>query len=393
MKCRSCGNDKLKDILQLGDQYLSDFVPIDSPKPEKYPLNLVLCKKCSLLQLKDTTPSTSLYNDHYGYRSGINQTMKDHLREIVEEAMKRVKLKERDVVVDIGCNDLSLIKNYPLNIIRVGFDPVKKFKTETKHIRAIFIDDYFSFDKYPKDLPKAKIITAISMFYDLDDPNKFVSDMVDILDTNGIIIIQQNYLVGMLQQNAFDNIVHEHLEYYSLTSLEKLLNKHGLEVFDVETSQINGGSFRTYIRHMSNLKKMRYMERKLKLNNEWTYYLFALQVKKITRKLHDFIENEVKKGKIIYIFGASTRGNTLLQAANLDNKLIKKAVERNPEKWEKKIASVNIPIISEEQAAKEKFDYALFLPWFFKDELVSRYKYLADKGVKFIFPLPKLEII
>ena len=392
-QCRSCGSTKLADILTLGNQYLSDFVDkgVDK-KPESYPLDLVMCRECTLLQLKETTPSSSLYNDHYGYRSGINQTMREELALIVREASKRVDLQSGDIVVDIGSNDGTLLSNYLNGIIRVGFEPVSKLAFDCEKHAETVINEFFSREAYVFS-QRAKIITAISMFYDLDNPNKFVSDMVDILDPEGIIVIQQNYLVGMLEQHAFDNIVHEHLEYYSLTSLEKLLNRHGLEVFDVETSSINGGSFRTYVRHMDALKKMRYMERKLKLDNEWTYMLFALEVKKLTKKLHNFIEGEVKKGKTVYIYGASTRGNTLIQAAGLDNKLIKAAVERNPEKWGKKIASVDIPIISEEQARKEKPDYFLVLPWFFRSEIIKRESEFIKQGGKLIFPLPKMEVI
>ena len=392
MICRSCQSSRIIDVLQLGNQYLSDFIDKNDPKPLQYPLNLVLCKDCSLVQLRETTPAQVLYTDHYGYRSGINQTMRDQLKEIVDRACERVNLEKGDIVVSIGENDGTLISNFPDDVIKVAYEPVKKFANDLEDKADYVISDYFSAKNYPK-IKKAKIITAISMFYDLDDPNSFVQDLVSILDEKGIIVIQQNYLLKMLQQNAFDNIVHEHLEYYSLTSLEKLLNRHGLEVFDVETNDINGGSFRTYIRHMDSVKKMRYLEKQYKLDQWGTYLLFALQIKGIKNKLYNFVKQEVDKGKVVYVFGASTRGNTLLQYCGLDNKLIKKAIERNPEKWGKNIASVDIPIISEEQAEKEKFDYALFLPWFFRDELISRYKHLSDKGVKFIFPLPKMEII
>lgn len=388
--CRSCGSDKLQEILDLGDVYLSDFVD-RGEKIDKYPLDLILCKECTLVQLTHTTPSNKLYNDHYGYRSGINATMREELSNIVKETIKRVDLKKDDVVVDIGANDGTLLSNYT-GVYRVGFEPVPKLSFMCESHAEKVVNDFFNKKSYG-DLPKAKIITAISMFYDLDDPNTFVSDMVELLAPDGIIVIQQNYLVGMLRRNAFDNIVHEHLEYYTLTSLEKLLNKHGLEVFDVETNETNGGSFRTYVRHMDPVKKMRLAERKMKLDNEWTYYLFALEVKQACKKLHDFIEKESKAGKKTYVYGASTRGNTLLQAAKLTRDLIPFAVERNPEKWNKYIASLGIPIISEEQARVERPEYMLVLPWFFRDEIVKRENKYIEEGGKLIFPLPKFEVV
>lgn len=233
----------------------------------------------------------------------------------------------------------------------------------------------------------------------MEDPNKFVSDVKKILKENGIFVIQQNYLVGMLKQNAFDNIVHEHLEYYSLLSLNNLLKRHGLEVFDVEMRDLNGGSFRTYIslagkRKISNeVRKMIVSENKLGLNKLKEYRDFANRIKKNKKDLAKFIKEETKKGKLVYLYGASTRGNTMLQYFGLDKNLIKKAVERNPEKWGKIISSVGIPIISEEQARKDKPDYMLVLPWFFKEEFLDRERKYLEKGGHFIFPLPKFEIV
>lgn len=399
-QCRSCRSEKLVDILSLGDQYLSDFVD-DDKKPNKYPLDLILCDNCKLLQLKQTAPSDELYTDHYGYRSGINRTMRDHLREIANKAQELIVPKNTDIIIDIGCNDGTLLKVYNNQTIKVGFDPVGKFSEEYRGTNIRFVNDFFNKESYEKVMGnnKASIITAISMFYDLDDPNKFVADLKDILAEKGIIIIQQNYVVGMLLQNAYDNIVHEHLEYYSLLSMENLLKNHGLEVFDIELNDLNGGSFRTYICHKGarkisdSVKILRQMESQMKLEDKDTYKNFANRITSLASDLRSLIEDLNKKGKTIYLYGASTRGNTLLQYSKLDNNLIKKAVERNSEKWGKKIASVGIPIISEEEARKEKPDYMLVLPWFFKDEFIQReFEYLEDGG-KFIFPLSKIEII
>ena len=394
--CRSCKSDKLINILDLGNQYLSDFVDKKAPKPEAHPLELVLCKDCTLLQLKETTPSSSLYNNNYGYKSGISNTMKNELFEISCEAVTHGKLSINDVVVDIGANDGTLLSYYQPGLYRVAFEPIEKYAQEIYlNQRAEFVvNDFFSSQLYFKYVSqKAKIITAISMFYDLDDPNRFVANLKEILAEDGIIIIQQNYLVKMLKNYAYDNVVHEHLEYYSLTSLEKLLNRHQLEVYDVKETKINGGSFRTYVRHMDRVKVMRYEEKKLGLEKNWPYIVFGMQIKHLKNELYKFIKSKVDEGKTIYLYGASTRGNTILQYCDLDYKLIKAAVERNPEKFGKKIASVDIPIISEEQARKEKPDYMLVLPWFFKDEIIKREEDYLKSGGHLIFPLPNLKII
>lgn len=400
-ECRSCKSKNLSDVISLGKSYLSDFVK-DNSKPPRYPLSLVMCKNCSLLQLKHTTPSALLYTEHYGYRSGINQTMNDELKDIVKKTLDKFEGSEgKLIVLDIGANDGTLLKNYPKRFERIGVEPIKKLAKECKANADIVINDFFNYEAFEKKVgpKKANIISAISCFYDMEDPNAFVSDITKILEKDGIFVIQQNYLVKMLTQNAFDNIVHEHLEYYSLLSLQNLLKRHKLEVFDLELRELNGGSFRTYIgyEHERPISTKVYeqieLEKLIGLQRKKIYTDFAKRIRQNKKEVYVFIKNEVNNGKKIYVYGASTRGNTLLQYFDLDNKLIQKAVERNPEKWGTKIASVGIPIISEEQARMEKPDYMLVLPWFFKDEFLRREKEYLKSGGHFIFPLPKMEVI
>lgn len=400
-KCRSCSSEKLLDVLSLGEQYLSDFLS-NNKKPRKYPLDLVLCNSCYLLQLRHTVPQAELYTERYGYKSGINKTMRQELKKIVRKSLRKFKNKsEKLTVIDIGANDGTLLSNYPKEIFKIGIEPIKKFKEECGKQADIVISNFFNYKSYAQRLDnrKAQIITAISCFYDIDNPNQFLSDIKKVLDKDGIFVIQQNYLAGMLKYNAFDNIVHEHLEYYSLLSLENLLKRHNLEVFDIELSEINGGSFRTFIAHKgkrpikNKVNKLREQEKKLKLNEKNTYKDFASRVRKTREDLYNLLVKLKKEKKSVYVYGASTRGNTLLQFCKVNNKLIKAAVERNSEKWGEKIASVGIPIISEEQARIEKPDYMLVLPWFFKEEFLERENRYLVSGGRFIFPLPKLEIV
>lgn len=400
VNCRSCNSAKLEKVITLGNFFLSGFTS-DDTKLKSYPLSLILCTKCFLLQLQHTVPSSILYTDNYGYKSGINNTMRKELKEITQKALKKITYKKNLTCVDIGANDGTLLKNYPKNVLKIGVEPISKLARECKENADILINDFFSHKAYKKlaGNRKAIIITAISCFYDIDNPNQFLADVTKILDRNGIFVIQQNYLKSMLEFNAFDNIVHEHLEYYSMHSLKNLLTKHGLEIFDVETNDVNGGSFRTYIAFKNRRKiqesvfQLIKQERKVGLDNKKTYIGFAKRIKKSKKVLKGFIEKQVKKNKKIYAYGASTRGNTLLQYCKLNNRLIAAAVERNPEKWGKKIASVGIKIISERQARRERPDYMLVLPWFFKKEFVKREKEYLKSGGHFIFPLPFLEVI
>jgi SAM-dependent methyltransferase len=401
--CRVCGSTNLKPVLSLGIPYVSNF--IDSPDQEKYaaPLELVLCNKCGLLQLKHTVPGEILYRK-YWYKSGINQTMRTALADITDKAEKLVELSLGDIVVDIGCNDGTLLRSYKSNgIILLGFEPATNLVKEAKIGTTMIINDFFNYQAFEKMFgsEKAKIVTAIAMFYDLEDPNKFVRDVVKILDDDGILIIQMNYLLSMLQGNTFDNICHEHLEYYSLETLEYLLNMHDLRVFNVELNDLNGGSFRVYVKHKNcrkypvseNVNNLREHEEKAKLDDYKTYVEFAKRIHDLKAKTYCFIKKEVEKGKKVYLYGASTKGNTLLQFYGLNNKLIKAAAERNPRKWGKMTIGTQIPIISEEQARREKPDYFLVLPWHFIKEFREREKDYFDAGGKFIVPLPKFEII
>lgn len=400
--CRACNSKDLKEILNLGNFYLSEFLK-SSKKPKKYPLDIVLCGNCFLLQLKYTVPAIELYTPRYGYKSGINDTMKNELKEIVNKSIKKARLKKnkKPLVIDIGANDGTLLGYYSKKYFRVGVEPVRRLANEAKANANLIINDFFGYKSYCNNLKndKASIITIISCFYDIGDPNQFLEDVIKILDDEGIIVIQQNYLGGMLRLNAFDNIVHEHLEYYSLLSLENLLNRHGLFVFDVELNETNGGSFRTFISKKSSRKEsqrvvsLRKNEKKIRLNKASTYDSFAKRVKKIGKEVNNFIKKETEKGKTVYVYGASTRGNTLLQYFQLNNRLIEKAVERNPEKWGKNISSIGVPIISEQQAREEKPDYMLVLPWFFKEEFLKREKKYLKSGGHFIFPLPEFKVI
>ncbi len=395
MTCRSCNSKKINPLLSLKELYLSDFVPLDEvEKPPKYPLDLVICEECKLVQLEKAPPSDEMYTERYGYKSGINNTIKADLAEVVSEVSKIVSLGEGDRVVDIGANDGTLLSYYPTNLFRVGFEPIAKLAKECeKHADYVYNNFFFNAGS------TSKVITAISCFYDLEDPNRFLRDIGWMLAPQGVFVIQQNYVGGMLKQNAFDNIVHEHIEYYSLFSLEHLLSRHNLQVFRVTENGINGGSFRTFICRKGerdtekSVIEMRVREKELGLDTEEPYKAFAERVELITQQIHALVRKQVDEGKTVYTYGASTRGNTLLQACGLDNTLIKAAVERNPEKWGLKIASLDIPIISEEQARSEKPDYLLVLPWYFKVEFIEREKTYLESGGHFIFPLPELEVV
>jgi hypothetical protein len=299
-------------------------------------------------------------------------------------------------------------------MIKIGVDPAdNSYTVESMQIADLIIQDYFTIESYKKSKfgdQKAKIITAIAMFYDLDEPVKFLKSIYEILDDEGLFVLQMSYTPLMLKQLAFDNICHEHVYYYSLTSIINLLNKVDMHVVDCQLNEVNGGSFRVYIRKnkakIENFKTSPYRdvanyriesllthEDKEKITTELPYLEFYEKIKKLKKQTVDFIKQEKSKGKKIWAYGASTKGNTLLQWFGLDNTLIDGIAERSPYKFGLKTAGTNIPIYPEDVLRKEQPDYVLVLPWHFINDFREREKNYLKKGGKFIVPCPRFEIL
>lgn len=413
-KCRVCGSTNLANILSLGELYVSDFLdPKEDERGVKAPLELVLCNAkdggCGLLQLRHTVSGEAMYRN-YWYRSGINKTMTDELEGIAKKVASIAGLKSGDHVIDIGSNDGTLLRGYKTEgLTTVGFEPAKNLEQYGSEGTTKIFVDYFNHRAWSEAFgdKKAKIITAIAMFYDLDDPNTFVSDIVKCLDDEGLLVVQMMYLPSFLERNAFDGICHEHLEYYSLLSLENLLKKHGLEVFDVEMrEQINEGSLRIYIRkagHGSSLnvlagaaervEELREKERGLGLNDKKAYNDFVERIENAKNQAVSFIKKEVAGGKKIHGYAASTKGNTTLQYYGLTPGLLEAIADRNPVKWGKVTVGTKIPIISENESRARTPDYYFILAWHFLPEFIKREKEFFERGGKFIVPMPEFRVI
>ena len=407
--CRSCGHEgNFIEVMNLGEQYISDFVDSENDQGTKVPLELILCPNCNLLQLRHNAPNESMWGGKYWYKSGINRMIREDLNDIANCSEKLVDLKQGDIVVDIGCNDGTLLSFYDKSDLRlVGFEPSKNVAKEAEQKGIEVIDNYFNSEDFRRRFgeKKAKVITAISMFYDLEDPNKFMQDIVKCLDANGLFVIQQNYLVSMLERNAFDNVCHEHREYYSLSSLNHLLEKYNLEVFDVKLNDINGGSIRTHIRFKGNnlmnsfkgskerVAQTLEKENKMQLHTQKPYLEFAARVDEAKNYLIKFVKNETAKGKTFGLCGASTRGNTILQYFNLTHESIKCAAEANSDKFGKKTVGTLIPIVSVDEMKRINPDYQIVMIWHLFESLMNQEKDYLKNGGKFILPLSEFAII
>jgi hypothetical protein len=403
-KCRICKNSHLITVLSLGEQFLTGVFPQKSTdKISKGPLDLVLCANCSLLQMKQSYDSKEMYGENYGYRSGLNSSMVKHLQQKIKMLENFAKPKASDLLIDIGSNDATLLKACKGKYKKVGIDPTgNKFKKYyTKNITLI--PDFFSANIFSNYFlrKKAKIITSIAMFYDLENPKEFVQDIEKCLANDGIWHFEQSYMPSMLRTNAYDTICHEHLEFYSFKVVKNLLESCGMRVVDVEMNSINGGSFavtacKKKAPYPSNKPIINWLldqEKEMGLETPKPYRDFEEKVFKHKENLSKLINALVNSGKKIIGYGASTKGNVLLQFCGLGTKQIPCIAEVNKEKYGSYTPGTKIPIISEKEAKAQNHDYFLVLPWHFKHSILEREKDYLAKGGKLIFPLPEIEIV
>ena len=407
-----CGSDSLTTVIDLGAQFLQgSFVKEgkELPPQRRIDCQIVRCNPqadetaCGLLQMKHSVPPEILYAA-YWYRSGTNNTMRSHLKGIADRALSIIN-KDNARVLDIGCNDGTLLSNYPDSYTKFGVDP-SDVAQEVSLPNTRVVQDIFPSEKLSAVLgdEKLDIITSIAMFYDLESPVAFCRDIKRHLSENGIWIFEMSYMPEMLKLNSYDTICHEHLEYYSFAVLEKILRMADLKIFEISFNDINGGSIRCYATHAENtdyhtkesralIDQTRQQEFDLELDTDKPYLAFQQRIDEEKQKLHTLLVDLKAEGKRIHIYGASTKGNTILQFCGIDDSLIECAAERNPDKYGARTLGTNIPIVSEAESRAAKPDYYLVLPWHFKSEFIEREQEALAQGTGFIFPLPSIEIV
>ena len=403
--CRSCGSKKLLNAFNLGSQKLSGVFPTNKIQNDvpSGSLEMIFCNNCKLLQLKNSFDAKIMYGKNYGYMSSLNSSMSQHLYKKSLSLLKLSELRKGDIVVDIGSNDGTFLSFFSDKFNLVGIDPtiVKLGKFYRKDIKKF--DNFFhksliynNFDK------KIKLVTSISMFYDLENPKKFAEDIYDILDDNGLWHLEQSYMPMMIKNNSYDTICHEHLEYYSLKSIKYIFDKVGFKIVDLEFNEINGGSFALTLAKKSSKKflEINYLiewllkkEELFQYNSIETYRKFFENTKKHKKILRELLLNLKDMGKSIIGYGASTKGNVILQYCGIDSNIIPFIGEVNKYKYNKYTPGSKIKIISEKKARSFKPDYFLILPWHFKNFIVKKERKISINKTKLIFPFPDIEII
>ena len=397
-------------ILRLGEFYVSDFVKEQPKDRKKYSLDLYVDENLQAVRLRDVAPADTMWGQ-YWYRSGINASMTKELNRIVTEITDRVKLNDGDVWLDIACNDGTLLRAVPDNLTKLGIDPADDtYHAESSKVAKV-AQTYFNKAAYDGLTDKkARVITCIAMFYDLDDPVPFVKDLYDCLDDDGLLVLQMSYTPLMINQLAFDNICHEHTYYYSLASIGLLFQDQGFRLVDASLNDTNGGSMRVYLqkatakassfgsrplRDVCNMRLYSILEheRHFDLRQPEMWRDFGERLNQLRSHVVNFIEGAIYDGKTVWAYGASTKGNTLLQYFGLDREKIVAIAERSPYKYGLRTIGTDIPIVSEETMRSARPDYVLILPWHFIDEFMEREREYLEQGGAFIVPCPEFRII
>jgi hypothetical protein len=404
----------MTDLFSLGKLYVSDFLrPEEQPRAEPIELKLVMDDDTSIVHLSEAAPPELMWG-RYWYRSGTNATMTAELASIVKSVQEIVPLEPGAMWVDIASNDGTLLAQIERpDIFRIGIDPADDtFRVQAQAHADLIIQEPFSLEAWDRSKyagAQAKVVTCIAMFYDLADPKPFLDDVRKLLQDDGLFVLQMSYTPLMLHQMAFDNICHEHVRYYTLTTMVRVLNESGFTVLDCQLNDVNGGSFRVYaVKHeadhtkfgtqpfrdvcMFRVESILEHERVTRVNTPAVWMEFADRLHWLRRQVTKFVR-EIADDKTVWGYGASTKGNTLLQFFDLDYTVIDGIAERSPYKYGLRTVGTDIPIYSEEQMRAARPDYLLVLPWHFISEFVTRERAFLESGGKFIVPCPRFEVI
>jgi hypothetical protein len=398
--CRICGNPELVPVLDLGVQALTGVFPRTRETPVTAgPLRLVKCVgagRCGLLQLEHSYPLTEMYGENYGYRSGINPTMVEHLHGKVRRIVAMADLAPGDLVLDIGSNDGTTLAAYPHDLTLVGMDPtgVKFGGYYPKHVELI--PDFFSARRLAERHPgrRAKVVTSFAMFYDLEQPLDFMREVREVLADDGVWVFEQSYMPAMLAVNAYDTVCHEHLEYYALAQIQWMTDRAGLRIVDVEINDVNGGSFSVTVTPGDgdltpgpSARAALDDEAALRLDALATYRDFARRVEDSRAAIRTFLDEARAAGRTVAGLGASTKGNVILQYCGLSAADIPYIGEVNGDKYGAFTPGTMIPIVSEDELLARRPDHILVLPWHFWRYFESSPRFA---GRDLVVPLPEL---
>jgi len=402
--CRLCRSEALIGVLDLGDHALTGVFPRSVEEDVTVgPLRLVWCRDCTLVQLAHSYDPEEMYGGQYGYRSGLNLSMSRHLARKAEGLEQLVGLVAGDVVLDVGSNDGTLLGSYrTAGVGLVGIDPTAARFAGHYPEHAQAIPAFFTAEVFHAASPSnARIITSIAMFYDLESPVAFARDIASCLAADGVWHFEQSYMPSMLRTTGYDTVCHEHVEYYSLATVDRILDEADLEIVDVRFNRVNGGSFAVtaahrgadIVRQDALVGWLRSQEEKLALATPTPFRDFESRVFQHRADLVELVRRLLDGNATIMGYGASTKGNVLLQFCGFTPNEITAIAEVNAEKFGRVTPGTGIPIVAEEEARASRPDFMIVFPWHFREAIIEREAEYLRTGGKLIFPLPEIEIV
>jgi len=406
MKCRICGNNNLKLFLSLGKTPLANsFLSKKDLRKEElsYPLELCFCNVCKLVQLTYVVPPEIMFKN-YVYVSSTSNTFKIHFGKMAENISRSFMLNEKSLVVDIGSNDGILLKGFQkMNVQTLGVEPAKNVAKIAEQNGIETINDFFNANVAKQIIERkgqADIVTATNVFAHVDNIEEFTRNIKSLLKKDGIFVIEIQYLVDTIEKMTFDNVYHEHLSYFTLTSLNYFFNKHDMQVFDLQRVDSHGGSLRVFIKKVEGnqdinkeVNEIIKYENNMSIADLSLYQEFADEVYSVKEKLTSYIKDIKKRGKSIVGYGAPAKSTTLLNFCNIGAEYINYIVDDSPLKIGLYAPGTHIPVVDSKKLDEKKPDYVLILAWNFATEILEKTKKYANQGVKFIIPLPKPRIV
>ncbi len=404
--CRICENKSLIKYLDLGNTPLANAIITkdDLKKEEKtYPLEVIYCPDCHLSQLSIVVNPKIMFSD-YPYRSSISKTFTEHCKEIANICHHTFSIKEQDLIVDIASNDGCLLQEFKANRHRVlGIDPATNLAKLANSQGIETINAFWNKEIAEQILQKkghAKIIIATNVFAHVDNLNEFTTGIKILLDKDGVFIIEAPHALNLIKNTEFDTIYHEHLSYLLVSPLKKLFERHDMKIFRADETPIHGGSIRIFVCHNNSkhtedesVNRITEKERNANLYNIEGYKNFSKRVEKIKSDLTTFIEESKNKNKTIAAYGASAKGNTLLNYCKIKSDSVKFIADDTPEKQNHYAPGSHIPIVDSGQITIQQPDYLLLLAWNFAKELMKKTTEFEKNGGKYLIPIPEVKTI
>ena len=402
--CRVCKSSNLIKVLDLGKTPLANgFLKkeeLDKPE-ERFPLAVYFCKNCALLQLLDIVNPEKLFR-HYYYETSSSLPLKEHFIELGKKLVDRFVKSKNDLIIDIGGNDAVLLASIKNRCRVLNIEPAKNIAKISKEKKVDTIDEFFTAELAEKILKKyslAQVITASNVFAHVDDLGDMLNGVKTLIGSQGVFVIEIHWvgnLLGLSGIGGFDQIYHEHLSYFSLGALTRLVNQFGLKIFDVKPIPIHGQSLQLYIAKShevsKRVEKFLQKEKSLGLHDLQTYLDFDQRVKENKKELKNLLLKLKEENKKIVGYGASAKGNILLNYFQINNKILDFIVDESPLKQGLYAPGTHIPIYPPDRLKENQPDYLLLLAWNYAKSIFKKEQKLKNKGVKFIIPVPKVKI-